>query len=109
MSLASLPREAKVGKCRPAPDQIGIVMSILSWVLVGLAVGLLAGLIREGDGPVGDAIVAVVGAIIGGWLYAMLFGASVTHFSATGTITALVASVIFLAGARALTSGRSTI
>jgi uncharacterized membrane protein YeaQ/YmgE (transglycosylase-associated protein family) len=95
--------------CQVAPEWIYTAMSILSWVLIGVAVGLLAGLIREGDGLLEDAIVAVVGAIIGGWLHAVLSGASVTQFSGTGTATALVASVAFLVAARALTRGRSAI
>ena len=44
-------------------------MSILSWIMVGLAAGLLASLIWQGYGLLEDVIVGVVGAIIGGWLF----------------------------------------
>jgi len=41
------------------------------WVVVGLAVGWLAGLImrRGGYGLKGDLILGLVGSILGGWLF----------------------------------------
>ena len=45
-------------------------MGILSWIVVGLIAGWLAGLVVKGGGfgCVGDIIVGVVGGLLGGWL-----------------------------------------
>ncbi len=45
-------------------------MSILSWIVVGLIAGWLAGKVMRtgGYGLVGDIIVGVVGGLLGGWL-----------------------------------------
>jgi uncharacterized membrane protein YeaQ/YmgE (transglycosylase-associated protein family) len=86
-----------------------LLLSILSWVAAGLAVGLLIGLIRQGEDLLENAILAVVGAIIGGWAYSALTEATVTQFSVAGTAAALAVSVVFLAAARVVTRGRSMI
>ena len=45
-------------------------MGILSWIVVGLIAGWLAGLVVKGGGfgCVGDIIVGVVGGLLGGWI-----------------------------------------
>jgi uncharacterized membrane protein YeaQ/YmgE (transglycosylase-associated protein family) len=44
-------------------------MGILAWLVVGLIAGFLASrVMRGGYGLIGDIIVGVVGAFIGGWL-----------------------------------------
>ncbi len=84
-------------------------MSILSWALVGLTVGLVSGLVTNGYRIVEDIIVAIVGSVIGGWLFVTLTGTAVTMFNVVATLAALVASVLFLFLARSLSRGRSTI
>ncbi len=84
-------------------------MTIISWALVGLTVGLVSGLVTNGYRIVEDIIVAVVGSIIGGWLFLLVTGRAVTMFNLVDTLVALVASVLFLFLARSLTRGRSTI
>ncbi len=84
-------------------------MSILSWALVGLTVGLVSGLVTNGYRIVEDIIVAIVGSVIGGWLFVALSGAAVTMFNVVDTLAALIASVLFLFLARSLSHGRSTI
>ncbi len=84
-------------------------MSLISWALVGLAVGLVSGLVTNGYRIVEDVIVAIVGSVIGGWLFVTLTGTAVTAFNLVGTLASLVASVLFLFLARSLTQGRSTI
>lgn len=51
-------------------------MSILSWILVGLIAGWLAGVVMRGGGygVLGDIIVGIVGALVGGFLATNLFG-----------------------------------
>ena len=47
-------------------------MEFLWFLLIGLAVGWIAGQIMKSDyGLVGDLVVGVVGAILGGWLFGL--------------------------------------
>jgi uncharacterized membrane protein YeaQ/YmgE (transglycosylase-associated protein family) len=84
-------------------------MSLFSWALVGLTVGLVSGLVTNGCRIVEDTIVATVGAVIGGWLFVTLTGGTVTMFTVVGTLAALASSVLLLLFARGLGRGRSTI
>jgi len=45
-------------------------MSILSWIVVGLIAGWLAGMVMKGGGYglIGDIIVGVIGGLLGGWI-----------------------------------------
>lgn len=45
-------------------------MDILTWIIVGLVAGVLASLVaRGGFGIVGDIIIGIVGAFVGGWIF----------------------------------------
>jgi len=45
-------------------------MDLISWIVVGLLAGWLAGQVMKGGGYglVGDIIIGVIGALVGGWL-----------------------------------------
>jgi uncharacterized membrane protein YeaQ/YmgE (transglycosylase-associated protein family) len=45
-------------------------MDVLSWIIVGLIAGFLAGQVMRGGGYglIGDIIVGVLGGLIGGWV-----------------------------------------
>lgn len=47
-------------------------MDIITWLIVGLVAGVLASLVVGGSGYgiLGDIVVGIVGAFIGGWLFA---------------------------------------
>jgi uncharacterized membrane protein YeaQ/YmgE (transglycosylase-associated protein family) len=48
-------------------------MDILTWIIVGLVAGVLASLVMGGGyGIIGDIIIGIVGAFIGGWLFRQL-------------------------------------
>jgi len=51
-------------------------MHLILFVLIGLIAGALAGQVVSGHGYglLGDLIVGVVGAFVGGWLFAVVFG-----------------------------------
>ena len=72
-------------------------MDFVWFLLIGIAAGWLAGQVMKGGGYglVGDLIVGVIGAIVGGFLFS-LFG-----LSATGLLGSLVTATI---GAIALLS-----
>ncbi|MHB8136722.1 MAG: GlsB/YeaQ/YmgE family stress response membrane protein [Anaerolineaceae bacterium] len=52
-----------------------MVMGLLSWIVVGLIAGWLAGLIMRGSGfgLIGNIIVGVIGGLLGGWLASSVF------------------------------------
>jgi uncharacterized membrane protein YeaQ/YmgE (transglycosylase-associated protein family) len=49
-------------------------MDLLTWIIVGLIAGVLASLVMGGTGYglIGDIIIGIVGAFIGGWLFRSL-------------------------------------
>ncbi len=49
-------------------------MDILTWLIVGLVAGLLASFVMGGTGLglIGDIIVGICGAFVGGWIFRML-------------------------------------
>ncbi len=87
-------------------------MGILAWIIVGIIAGALAKMVVPGEGPggiIGDLIVGVVGALIGGWVF-NAFG----HMGATGIniwsiLVAFIGAVILLFIIRAFTGRRGTV
>ncbi|MBW3656799.1 MAG: GlsB/YeaQ/YmgE family stress response membrane protein [Gemmatimonadetes bacterium] len=71
-------------------------MDLLTWIIVGLVAGVLAGLVVGGVGLVGDIVVGIVGAFVGGWLFRQL-GVTTPFSGLAGTIfTAFVGAVVLL-------------
>ncbi len=83
-------------------------MSILSWIIVGLIAGWLAGLVMKGSGygVLGDIILGIIGAIIGGFIASALFGAGVSGINLPSIIIAFIGAVILVAIARAVRGAR---
>ena len=83
-------------------------MGILTWILFGLVVGLLAKFLVPGGpgGILGDIVVGILGALLGGWVYGLFGHAGVTGFNVGSVICAVVGAVILLVILRALS--RST-
>jgi uncharacterized membrane protein YeaQ/YmgE (transglycosylase-associated protein family) len=84
-------------------------MGILAWLVVGLIAGWLASVVMRGGGfgLVGDIIVGVVGALIGGFLAATLLNIpdAVNGINFTSILVAFIGAVILIAILR-LFSGR---
>jgi uncharacterized membrane protein YeaQ/YmgE (transglycosylase-associated protein family) len=84
-------------------------MGILAWLVVGLIAGWLASVVMRGGGfgLVGDIIVGVVGALIGGFLAATLLNIpdAVNGINFTSILVAFIGAVILIAVLR-LFSGR---
>ena len=72
-------------------------MHFILFILIGLIAGALAGRVVSGHGygMLGDLIVEVVGAFLGGWLFAAAFGVVGGGFIVT-LLTAFVGAVILL-------------
>jgi uncharacterized membrane protein YeaQ/YmgE (transglycosylase-associated protein family) len=70
---------------------------LLWWIVVGLVAGVLASFVMGGGfGIIGDIIVGIVGAFIGGWLFTRL-GVSSPFGGIAGTIfVAFIGAVVLL-------------
>jgi uncharacterized membrane protein YeaQ/YmgE (transglycosylase-associated protein family) len=84
-------------------------MGILAWIVVGLIAGWLASQVMRGGGYglIGDIVVGIVGAVIGGFLASTLFHMSdaVNGINVTSILVAFIGAVILIAILRAV-SGR---
>jgi len=82
-------------------------MNLLTWIIVGLIAGVLASLVMGGTGYglIGDIIIGIVGAFVGGWLFARL-GVNSPFGGLAGIIfTAFVGAVVLLFIIRLLRRG----
>ncbi len=62
-------------------------MSIIGWILLGLIAGWLASLVMKGGyGLLGDIMLGIVGALVGGFLSSLLLGIDVTGFNLTSIL-----------------------
>ena len=71
-------------------------MNVLSWIIVGLIAGFLAGQVLRGGGygVIGDIIVGVLGGLLGGWI-----GTTFLHINAGVSGINLESILIAFAGA----------
>jgi uncharacterized membrane protein YeaQ/YmgE (transglycosylase-associated protein family) len=82
-------------------------MGIIAFIILGLLAGIIAKAIMPGDDPGGvivTTIIGVAGALLGGFLAAVLFGAHPLDefFDVSTWLTAIVGSIILLAIYRAV-------
>jgi uncharacterized membrane protein YeaQ/YmgE (transglycosylase-associated protein family) len=65
-------------------------MSMMVWILLGLALGLLASKIvsTTGEGTVVDILLRIVGAAIGDWLFKLFGDGGLTGLNVSRTFTA---------------------
>jgi uncharacterized membrane protein YeaQ/YmgE (transglycosylase-associated protein family) len=85
-------------------------MGLLSWIVVGLIAGWLAGRVMKGGGfgLIGDIVVGVVGGLIGGFIASYVFhvGDPMSGINLTSILIALLGAVLLLFVLRLL-SGRT--
>jgi uncharacterized membrane protein YeaQ/YmgE (transglycosylase-associated protein family) len=83
-------------------------MDLLTWIIVGLIAGVLASLVMGGTGYglIGDIIIGVVGAFVGGWLFSRL-GVHSPFGGLAGVIfTAFIGAIVLLFLLRLIRGGR---
>jgi len=86
-------------------------MDILSWIVVGVIAGFLAKAVMPGEGPggvLGDLVIGIVGALIGGWIMHSLGSAGATGLNLWSIFVAFVGAVVLLMILRAVTGRRAT-
>jgi uncharacterized membrane protein YeaQ/YmgE (transglycosylase-associated protein family) len=73
-------------------------MSIIGWIVLGLIAGFVASKIvnKTGEGVVLDIVLGIVGAVVGGWLFAAFGGTGVTGFDLYSMLVAVVGAVVVL-------------
>jgi uncharacterized membrane protein YeaQ/YmgE (transglycosylase-associated protein family) len=73
-------------------------MSILGWIILGLIAGFIASKIvnRQGEGFMLDIVLGIVGAIVGGFLFAQFGAAGVTGFNLYSMFVAVVGAIVVL-------------
>ena len=88
-------------------------MGLLAWIVSGLIAGWLASQVMRGGGYglIGDIIVGVVGALIGGFLAATLLNMpdAVNGINVTSILVAFVGAVILIALLRAVSGRRQLV
>jgi uncharacterized membrane protein YeaQ/YmgE (transglycosylase-associated protein family) len=83
-------------------------MSILGWIVVGLLAGWIASMImRGGYGIIGDLVLGILGALIGGWVTGLVLGRDmVTGFNIETLVVAIVGAMVLIAISRLFTRSR---
>lgn len=73
-------------------------MSILAWLILGLIAGFLGSKIvnKTGEGLFLDIILGIVGAVVGGWLFARFGAAGVSGLNLYSLLVAVVGAVVVL-------------
>ena len=87
-------------------------MSILAWIVLGLIAGWLAGMVMKGGGYglVGDIVLGILGALIGGFLTGLLLGRDMVNgFNLESIIVSVLGAIILIALSRAFTSRRASV
>ncbi len=99
-----------VAKDKPDQKEVEIKMGILSWIVVGLIAGWLAGMVMKGGGYglVGDIIVGVIGALLGGWIANTFLhiGAGMSGINLESILVAFGGAVVLLLILRLLAGRR---
>ncbi len=85
-------------------------MDLITWIIVGLVAGVLASLVMGGTGYglIGDIIIGIVGAFVGGWLFRNLGVTSPMGGLAGVIFVAFIGAVVLLFILRLIRGGRTS-
>lgn len=86
-------------------------MSILAWIVLGLIAGWLAGVLVKGNGygVIGDIILGILGALVGGWITSSLMGVDVNGFNLQSLLIAVLGAVVVIFIARLVSGSRAVV
>ena len=74
-------------------------MNIIAWVLLGLIAGWLASVIMKTNarqGPLGDIVMGIIGAFVGGFIFSLFGGQGVTGFDLYSILVATVGASVLI-------------
>ncbi len=82
-------------------------MGWLAWIIVGGIAGALASAVMHSRmGIIGDIVVGIVGAFVGGFLFSLFGAAGATGFNVYSVVVAFIGAVVLLAVLRFFTGNR---
>jgi uncharacterized membrane protein YeaQ/YmgE (transglycosylase-associated protein family) len=88
--------------------QIMEPMSLLAWIVVGLIAGWLASqVVASRYGIIGDTVIGMVGALVGGFLFEQFGSSGTTGLNIWSVLVAFVGAVVLLVLIRVV-SGQGT-
>ncbi len=83
-------------------------MSLLVWIVVGLIAGWLASqVVPSRFGIIGDTVIGMVGALVGGFLFNQFGAAGTSGLNVWSILVAFVGAVVLLVVIRALSGQRT--
>jgi uncharacterized membrane protein YeaQ/YmgE (transglycosylase-associated protein family) len=84
-------------------------VSIIGWIVLGLIAGFIASKIvnKTGEGFILDIVLGIVGAVVGGFLFAQLGAVGVTGFNLYSMFVAVVGAIVVLVVYHAISGRRS--
>ncbi|HEV7813758.1 MAG TPA: GlsB/YeaQ/YmgE family stress response membrane protein [Janthinobacterium sp.] len=88
-------------------------MNFIIWIVIGGVLGWLASLVMKTDAQQGiflNIVVGIVGAFLGGWLLAPLFGTGTINsddFSIASLVVSFIGAIILLAIVNLIRRGRA--
>lgn len=85
-----------------------MILDIILWIIFGALAGWIASIImqtNEEQGGIGNIIVGIIGAFIGGFLVQALTGQDVQGFNFISLLVAILGAVILLAIVKAFRRG----
>ncbi len=83
-------------------------MSVIAWLILGLIAGFIASRLvnHTGAGLILDLVLGIVGAVVGGWLFAFFGASEATGLNLYSLIVAVVGAIVVLLIYNALTGVR---
>lgn len=87
-------------------------MGILLWIILGALAGWIASMIvgtNEEQGAIGNIIVGIIGALVGGFVFNLFGAEDVTGFNVYSLLVAVIGAVILLFILKAIRGGGRTI
>jgi uncharacterized membrane protein YeaQ/YmgE (transglycosylase-associated protein family) len=85
-------------------------MSILAWIVLGLVAGWLAGMIMSGSGYgiIGDIVLGILGAMVGGWVTSLLLHEDVTMgLNLPSVLIAVIGAIVLIGISRLFRGSRA--
>ena len=73
-------------------------MGIFSWIVLGAIAGWIGSRLvnKQGEGLLLDIVLGIVGALVGGWIFAAVGSTGVTGFNLWSVLVAVLGSVLVL-------------
>jgi uncharacterized membrane protein YeaQ/YmgE (transglycosylase-associated protein family) len=86
-------------------------MSIIGWIVLGLIAGFVASKIvnKSGEGVLLDIVLGIVGAVVGGFLFAQFGAEGVTGFNLYSMFVAVIGAIVVLLIYHAVAGRRTTV